>query len=135
MTRRTLAWPGEHLGNPFLLRYGAHMKIRLAIISAIHALLFSHLAQAKAGWTDYVNVAELVPTGRHYYEFRLPVKSNPSGCRDESWFYRDYNASGADKMFDVLFEGVKSGIKIRVYVTGICNLNGYSEISAVSIIR
>ena len=111
------------------------MKIRLGIILAIHALLFSHLAQAKAGWTDYVNIIELVPTGRHYYEFRLPVKNNPSGCEDESWFYRDYNSSGADKLFDILFEGIKSGIRLRVYVTGICNINGYSEISAVSTIR
>jgi len=111
------------------------MKTQAAIISAFHALLFSHFAQASAGWTDYVNVAELVPTGRHYYEVRLPVRKNPSGCRDETWFYRDYSSSGSDKMFDLLFEGVKSGIKVRVYVTGICNLDGYSEISAVSIIR
>jgi hypothetical protein len=111
------------------------MKTHVAIISAIQALLFSHFAQASAGWTDYVNVAELVPTGRHYYEVRLPVRKNPSGCRDETWFYRDYSSSGSDKMFDLLFEGVKSGIKVRVYVTGICNLDGYSEISAVSVIR
>ena len=111
------------------------MKTQVAIISAIHALLSSHIAQASAGWTDYVNVAELVPTGRHYYEVRLPVKKNPSECKDETWFYRDYSSSGSDKMFDVLFEGVKSGMRVRVYVTGVCNINGYSEISSVSIIR
>jgi hypothetical protein len=111
------------------------MKTQAVIISAIPALLFSHLVQAVAGWTDYVNVDELAPTGRHYYEFRLPVKKNPSGCRNEIWFYRDYSSSGADKMFEVLFEGIKSGLRVRVYVTGICNINGYSEISSVSAIR
>ncbi len=111
------------------------MKTQVAIICAIPALLFPHFSQASAGWTDYVNVAELVPTGHHYYEVRLPVRKNPSGCRDETWFYRDYSSSGSDKMFDVLFEGIKSGMRVRVYVTGVCNLDGYSEISSVSAIR
>ena len=111
------------------------MRTPAAIIVATQALLFSHFAQASAGWTDYVSVAELVPTGRHYFEVRLPVKENPSGCRDKIWFYRDYSSSGSEKMFEVLFEGIKSGVQVRVYVTGICNLNGYSEISAVSVIR
>jgi hypothetical protein len=111
------------------------MKTQAAIISAIPALLLPHFAQAEAGWTDYVNVAELVPTGRHYYEVRLPVRKNPSGCRDETWFYRDYSSSGSDKMFDLLLEGVKSELRVRVYVTGICNINGYSEISSVGLSR
>ncbi len=112
-----------------------NLKTQAAIILAIYTLLFAHFARASAGWTDYVSVAELVPTGRHYYEVRLPVKKNPSGCDDETWFYRDYSSRGSDKMFDVLFEGIISGVKVRVYVTGICNLEGYSEISAVSVIR
>jgi len=111
------------------------LKILTAIIVAIHALLFSHGVQAKAGWTDYVVVAELVPTGQRYYEFRLPVTENPSGCREETWFYRDYSSSGSEKMFEILFEGIKSGVQVRVYVTGVCNIDGYSEISSVSVIR
>ena len=111
------------------------MKILAAIIVTLHALLFSHGAQAKAGWTDYAVVAELVPTGQRYYEFRLPVTENPSGCREETWFYRDYSSSGSEKMFEILFEGIKSGVQVRVYVTGVCNIEGYSEISSVSVIR
>ena len=111
------------------------MKTQVAIIIAIHALLFSHYVQAKAGWTDYVSVAELVPTGQRYFEVRLPVKENPSGCRDETWFYRDYSSSGSEKMFELLFESIKSGVQVRVYVTGVCNLSGYSEISSVSVVR
>lgn len=111
------------------------MKTRAAIIIALHALLFSQYAGAKAGWTDYVSVAELVPTGQRYFEFRLPVTENPSGCRDKTWFYRDYSSSGSEKMFELLFESIKSGVQVRVYVTGVCNLSGYSEISSVSVVR
>jgi len=44
----------------------------------------------------------------------------------------NYQARGADEMFDLFVDGIKSSLRLRVYVTGICNLNGYSEISAVS---
>jgi hypothetical protein len=89
---------------------------------------------ASAGWTDYVRIAELVPTSRHYYEFKLPVKNNPSGCKNKNWFYQNYGTRSSEKIFNVLLEGIKSGLKLRVYVTGICNINDYSEISSVSIV-
>ena len=57
------------------------MKTKVSIAIVFSALLFSHFAQASAGWTDFVTVEELVPTARHYYEVRLPVKENPSGVR------------------------------------------------------
>jgi len=110
------------------------MERKLSIIIGFSSLLFSHLVHADAGWTDVVTVAELVPTARHYYEVRLPVKKNPSGCRDKTWFYQDYGSPGSDQMFKTLLEGIKSGIRFRVYVTGKCNINGYSEISSVSVI-
>jgi hypothetical protein len=115
--------------------YGKPVKALAAIVIALNCLLFAHFAHAAAGWTDYVSVAELVPTGRRYFEVRLPVKENPSGCKDKVWFYRDYSSSGSEKMFEVLFESIKSGVQVRVYVTGVCNINGYSEISSVSVIR
>ena len=90
---------------------------------------------AGAGWTEYVNVAELVPTTRHYYEIRLPVPENPSGCKNAQWFYQDYATRGADTMFTTLLEALRSRLNVKVYVTGRCNLNGYSEISAVSVVR
>ena len=109
------------------------MKLSLFIASGL--ILFSHLAYAGAGWTDFVKVAELVPGSRHYYEVRLEVRENPSGCKEKAWFYQNYESRGADKMFSVLLEGIKEEMQLRVYVTGVCNINGYSEISAVSVIR
>lgn len=96
------------------------------------ALLLPGVSAAAAGWTDDVKVIELIPTGKHYYEIRLKVTRNPSGCREKDWFYLNYQTRGADKMFDLFVDGVKSSLRLRVYVTGLCNLSGYSEISAVS---
>lgn len=112
----------------------AVMKFIISILIAASCFSFSPIATAKSGWTDYVGVAELLPTSRHYYEVRLPVRKNPSSCREEKWFYINYDSPGADQMFEVLLEGVKSDLQVRVYVTGICNLKGYSEISAISVI-
>ena len=97
-------------------------------------LALPSLAQAEAGWTDYVRIAELVPTSRHYYEVKLSVNKNPSGCNNNLWFYQDYELKGSDKMFETLLEGLKSRNQVRFYVTGKCNLNGYSEFTAVGII-
>ncbi|MFT5657492.1 MAG: hypothetical protein ACI9KN_000765 [Gammaproteobacteria bacterium] len=110
------------------------MKTKASMIIVICSLVLSNFAQASAGWSDYVTVAELVPTARHYYEVRLPVRENPSGCKNKTWFYQDYASMGSDKIFDFFLEGIKSGIRLRVYVTGICNIKGYSEISSISVI-
>ncbi len=111
------------------------MKLDISIVIGTSALLFSNFTQASAGWTDFVTVAELVPTARHYYELRLPVNENPSGCKNKTWFYQNYGSRGSDKMYETLLEGIKSGLRSRVYVTGMCNIHGYSEFSAVSVIR
>ena len=108
------------------------MKLTKHSVVAV-GLSYVPIAVAGSGWTDYVNVTELVPTSKHYYEARLPVSENPSGCKDESWFYQDYASRGADKMFATLLEALRSRLSVRVYVTGRCNLHGYSEISSVGV--
>ena len=95
----------------------------------------SPAARAGAGWTDFVRVAELVPTSKHYYEVRLPVGDNPSGCRERQWFYQNYDSPGAEQMFEVLLESLTADIRLRVYVTGVCNLSGYAEFSSISVTR
>ena len=105
------------------------------IIAAIFWSMLPGPVLAKAGWTDYVSAAELIPTSKHYYEVRLPVSDNPSGCREKNWFYQNYETLGSDKMFEVLLESIKSGIPVRVYVTGNCNLQGYAEFNSVGVTR
>ncbi len=101
----------------------------------ILAALLPPAAGANSGWTDYVRIAELVPTSKHYYEVRLPVTDNPSGCREKNWFYQNYDSPGSAQMFDVLLESLTTDIRLRVYVTGVCNLNGYAEFSSIGVIR
>jgi hypothetical protein len=101
------------------------------LLAWAYLLAAASAVRADAGWTDYARVIELVPTTRHYYEVQLAVKSNQSGCRDNDWFYLNYDLPGSDKMFDLFVEGLKNSVRLRVYVTGVCNLKGYSEISAV----
>lgn len=97
-------------------------------------LALPSFSQAAAGWTDYAQIAELVPRSRHYYEVKLSILKNPSGCSNNIWFYQDYGLRGSDKMFETLLLGVNSGKQVRVYVTGKCNVNGYSEFVAVGIV-
>jgi len=99
------------------------------------ASLLPSPAPAASGWTDFVRVAELVPTSKHYYEVRLPVSDNPSGCREKIWFYQNYDSPGAEQMFDVLLESLTADIRLRVYVTGVCNISGYAEFSSISVTR
>lgn len=108
---------------------------RLVMLAAIANLAASGPAFARAGWTDYASAAELIPTSKHYYELRIAVTENPSGCREEEWFYQNYEAFGSEQMFTVLLESIKSGIPVRLYVTGNCNLQGYAEFSSVGIAR
>ncbi len=110
------------------------MSMRYPVMVGACALIVSPLVVADSGWTAYAPVAELVPTARHYYEVRIPVKDNPSGCKNKSGFYQDYGSSGADHMFQALLEALTSGKRVRVNVTGRCNLDGYSEVSAVGVI-
>jgi hypothetical protein len=88
---------------------------------------------AGAGWTSYGRVQELQPTTAGRFLVRLDGVSNPSGCRNETWFYRDYAGVGVELMFHALLGAVTSNLAARVYVTGICDLHGYSEISSAAI--
>ena len=108
---------------------------RLATVAVL--LVGSSLAPpllARAGWTDYARVGELIATGRHYYEVYIPV-DNPSGCREDHRYYQNYDAPGSTQMFDILLDALKSDVRVRIYVTGVCNINGYAEISSVGVSR
>ena len=86
-----------------------------------------------AGWTSYGTVGELNPTVFGRFLVKLDVSENPSGCKNKAWFYRDYDRRGSEYLFHALLGAVTSDKKVRVYVTGVCDLDGYSEISSVSV--
>jgi len=88
----------------------------LAVLIGIFAQLASPTTRAAADWTDYVQVIELIPTGRHYYEVQLDIEKNPSGCREKDWFYLNYDAPGADKIFDLFVDNIKSELRLRLKI-------------------
>ena len=101
------------------------------------ALIFcvSGSIHASSGWTDYGYVEELVPTIHHRFKVSIALKGNKSGCKEKQWFYQDYDISGAKEMYLALLESLSAGKVVRVYVTGRCNIDDYSEISSVGIRR
>lgn len=110
----------------------AHMK-HSVLIPALLSLMPPQLL-AGSGWSDYAQVKELTPTTQHRYQVRLDIADNPSSCPNKQTFFQDYDAAGSERMFQVLLEALNSGKRVRLYVTGRCELNGYGEFSAVSII-
>lgn len=97
--------------------------------------LFSTSAWPVGGWTSYGTVAELRPTMAGRFLVRLDISSNPSGCRNKHWFYRDYSGGPAvDHMFHALLAAMQNGHKVRVYVTGGCDLHGYSDMTSVNLV-
>jgi hypothetical protein len=107
---------------------------QILLFGVICSIFMSGQAWAAAGWTAYGKVAELQATTANRFYVKLNVTSNPSDCRNKEWFYRDYSRPGADYMFDALLSAVTDGKKVRVYVTGICDIDGYSEITSVSVV-
>jgi hypothetical protein len=99
------------------------------------ALLFSGAVLGGAsGWTDYTRVVELTPTSQQRYTVRLNLSDSPGDCRSKDTFFQDYAASGAELIYHTLLEALISGKQVRIFTTGRCELNGYGEISSVSIL-
>lgn len=113
------------------MRSGKYMRM----LGVIAGVCMAPAAWPSAGWTSYGSVDELTPTAAGRFLVKLDVANNPSGCRDKQWFYRDYtDDTGTDHMFLALLEALRAGQKVRVYVTGSCDINGYSEISSASVV-
>ena len=110
------------------------MNTRAKYIVLMGMLLAPTSVFAGSGWTGLAPVAELTPTAQYRYIVRIRVEQNPSGCRNAEYFFQDYSLSGADLMFRTLLTAVETNSLVRVYVTGKCDLDGYSEISSVSIV-
>jgi hypothetical protein len=107
---------------------------RTALILAFLGIAVASSARADAGLTDVGPVLELTPSIQGRYVVKIGVTQNPSGCREKQMFYQDYSDRGADHMYRALLEAISSGKKVRVFVTGLCELQGHSQISSVTIV-
>ncbi|KPK53382.1 MAG: hypothetical protein AMS22_07475 [Thiotrichales bacterium SG8_50] len=110
-------------------------SIRGVLVLLTLAFAQVDVAWAAAGWTGAASVDELTPMAKHYYVVRLSDARTPTDCKNKEWYFQDYDTIASDKMFLALLEALTSGARVKVYVTGRCNLDGYSEISSVSVMR
>lgn len=92
----------------------------------------SAAADGEAGWTGSGRILELIPGQQGRFLFRLDTNANPSGCRNKQTYYVDYRGLGTELMFRTLLESQSRGSPVRAFVTGRCDLDGYSEADAVS---
>lgn len=91
-------------------------------------------AAGTSGWTEKAAVT-LLEAGEHdRFVVRLGLDKNVSGCRDPNRFYADYGRNGSELMYHTLLQAVAAARPVQVYATGVCDLSGYSGISAVRII-
>ena len=132
--RQPMNWWGLDVTGGHWWRPGTVVRAAISLVLGTLGLVVGVPdARADAGWTDYALVAELTPTIHQRYEVTITFSQNPSGCRNKQTFYQDYSAKGSEQMYLALLEAVGSGKKVRVFVTGVCGVDGYSQISAVGI--
>lgn len=84
-----------------------------------------------SGWTETTRVITLQPTTQGRFLVRLDTDEKVSGCRERDWFFRDYTGLGAELMFEVLLEAAVRNQSVQLFLTGRCDLDGYSEFSEV----
>lgn len=105
-----------------------------ALFLAFLSFALASSARADSGWTDLGPVLELTPGIQGRYVVKIGVTKNQSGCREKQMFYQDYSDRGANEMYLALLEAIGAGKKVRVYVTGGCELNGHAQISSVTVV-
>ncbi len=121
-----------------IMRSITDARVYVAALTCVVLFTFFFTVPAfagEAGWSQYTAVTELTPTDQQRYEFRLSLLKNPAGCKSPDTFYQDYDSVGSDRMYRLLLQALINEKKVRVHVTGRCELNGYAEISAVSMVR
>lgn len=94
----------------------------------------SNSALSDAGWTAKGEILALSATSFSKIVIRGNFPENISGCRDKERFYFDFGRPGTRFIYDLLLTAVASDKRIKLRVTGNCELKGMSEISEASIL-
>lgn len=115
--------------RPILPSFALVLVLVLALV-----IVAGPAAAGTAGWTDAATVT-LLEAGEHdRFVVRLGVGKNASGCRDPDRFYADYGRNGSELMYHTLLQAALAQQRVQLYVTGVCDLRGYSGISAVRLV-
>lgn len=103
------------------------------LAAAIMLLGSSSSAYSEAEWTNSGYIQEVQATTSGVLVVRGKMGGNPSGCKDGDSYYADYSTKGTEKIFSLLLQSIAARNRVKLFVTGRCDLNGMSEISAAAI--
>lgn len=108
--------------------------MRCRWIMAVITCLAANVWAGEAGWTEPAVISALEANQQGRFTLRLNIKKNVSGCRSIDTFYADYGREGSELMYKTALDALQNQLRVQVYATGGCDLNGYSAISSVRIL-
>ena len=106
----------------------------LLALTMLATIVFSSATSAEAGWTRPARILTLETNlfGRTLVE--LDLKKNPSGCKEDSLFFRETTGDSSAAMLQVLLEAASNRLPVKLRVSGSCHLKGYAEFNAVALV-
>lgn len=107
----------------------------MKILFILFGLLTSSVLYADSGWTSYGKIIELQADSDFRFRVIIDVKENPGRCREDQEFFASYASNGADQIYTGLLEALIHNLQVKVFVSGVCGLKGYSEISSINLKR
>lgn len=100
----------------------------------VSVVLATNVWAGEAGWLEPAAIKSLEASQQGRFILHLNLSKSAGGCRSADGFYADYGHDGSELMYATALEALHNQLKVQVYVTGGCDLNGYSAISAVRIL-
>lgn len=108
--------------------------MRCTWVWVVSVILAANAWAGEAGWTEPTTIESLEAGQQGRFILHLNLSKSISGCRSADGFYADYGRDGSELMYATALEALHNQLKVQVYVTGGCDLNGYSAISSVRIL-
>lgn len=101
---------------------------------AVIACLVANAHAGVAGWTQSAAIKSLEANQQGRFILRLNLQKSASGCRSVDGFYADYGRDGSELMYRTALDALQNQLRVQVYVTGGCDLDGNSAISSIRIL-
>ncbi len=110
------------------------MPTRILFITTILTTVFSLSTWAGSGWTEAGHLHSLTATSQSRIVIHTNIPESSSNCRDKERYYLDYGRAGTRFIYELLLISLETGRPVQLYVTGLCELKGKSEISKARIL-
>jgi hypothetical protein len=110
------------------------MRGRVSWLAVLIVGLSPNVWAGVSGWTVPVAIVALEANQQGRFTLRLNLEKSASGCRSPDGFYADYGRAGSELMYRTTLDALLHARRVQLFVTGACDLDGYSEISSVRIL-